>query len=267
MTTGLSRLSQGVFGFLRRRPPAPFAPRTPDRRRTYAVGDIHGHAELLDRLLDLIIEDAAPAFAAGLAVDLVFLGDYIDRGPDSRGVVERLCRGAPAGFSCRFLMGNHEAAMLDFLRDPAETAEWLDYGGVETLASYDVRTSIGIREAARCRAARDRLAENLPNHHRRFLENLELMVEIGDYVFVHAGIKPGRRLDRQRPDDLLWIREPFLSDPRRHEKFVVHGHTMTEEPEIKTNRIGIDTGAYVTGVLTALVLEGEWRCLIQARAR
>lgn len=267
MTAGLRRLSQSALSLFRRPASAPLTPRAPDGRRVYAVGDIHGHAALLDQLLAKITEDAAPARAAGLDVDLIFLGDYVDRGPDSRGVLERLCSGMPPGFSCRFLMGNHEAALLDFLRDPAAAAQWLDYGGVETLASYGVRASFGIREKARCRTARDCFVENLPERHRLFLENLELKIEIGDYVFVHAGIRPGRQLARQRPEDLLWMREPFLSDPRRHEKIVVHGHTMTEEPEVRSNRIGVDTGAYVTGVLTALVLQEDQQCLIQARAR
>ncbi|WP_431860977.1 metallophosphoesterase family protein [Azospirillum sp.] len=230
------------------------------------MGDIHGQRRALEELLDRIGEDAVHARAAGLTTEIVFLGDYIDRGDESCPVLERLCGTVLDGVSCRFLMGNHEAVLLDFLNQPAAAADWLDYGGVETLASYGVRASLGIRERARCEAVRDRFLENLPDHHRGFLDSLETMVVAGDYVFVHAGIRPGRRLDRQRASDLLWIREPFLSDRRPHEKVVVHGHTMVAEPEMRGNRIGIDTGAYATGVLTALVLEEDRQCLIQARA-
>lgn len=262
----LGLFGDGIWGFRRSPSPPAQPPRVPDGRRIYAVGDIHGHRVALEKLLQMIAEDAARGRAEGLAAEIVFLGDYVDRGAESRAVIDRLCGGALDGVACRFLMGNHEASLLDFIREPAATAEWLDYGGVETLASYGVRASFGIRERARCEALRDRFVDNLPDRHRTFFESLEPMVVLGDYVFVHAGIRPGRRLDRQRAEDLLWIREPFLSDPRTHEKVVVHGHTMVDEPELRQNRIGIDTGAYVTGVLTALVLQEDRQCLIQARA-
>lgn len=260
----LRRWKEGVFGLRRPMSPKPL-PRIPDGLRLYAVGDIHGHRRALDDLLDRIGEDAASARAAGLEVAVVFLGDYVDRGDDSRAVVERLCGTVLDGVSCHFLMGNHEAVLLDFLKQPASAADWLDYGGIETLASYGVRASAGIRERARCEDLRARFLEALPDHHRLFLDSLKPMAVFGDYAFVHAGIRPGRPVDRQKPGDLLWIREPFLSDARPHGKIIVHGHTMVDEPEFRPNRIGIDTGAYVTGVLTALVLEEDRQCLIQAR--
>ncbi|PWC53000.1 hypothetical protein TSO221_12175 [Azospirillum sp. TSO22-1] len=233
----------------------------------YAVGDVHGQRKELEALLARVEADAARMRADGLNTRIVFLGDYVDRGPDSRGVLDSLCALAKrsadgSGIACRFLLGNHEAAMLDFLKEPAANSQWLSFGGVETLGSYGVRASAGTTEPARCRALRDALDERLPDEHRRFLETLELMVAFGDYAFVHAGIRPGVALERQHPDDLLWIREPFLSSPRRHEKVIVHGHTVVERPEILDNRIGIDTGAYATGVLTAVALHGVERRIL-----
>ena len=244
-------------------------PRAPDGLCVYAVGDVHGMRRELERLLALIEADAARMQGeGGLEPLIVFLGDYVDRGPDSRGVLDRLCGlearcRAGAGIACRFLAGNHEAAMLDFLKEPAAGAEWLSYGGAETLASYGVRASVGTSDPARCRALRDALEERLPEEHRRFLEALEPMAVLGDYAFVHAGIRPGQPLERQRPQDLLWIREPFLSSARRHGKIIVHGHTVVDAPEFQPNRVAIDTGAYATGVLTALALYGENRRVVQ----
>lgn len=241
------------------------ASRIPKGLCVYAVGDVHGQCRELDRLLATIEADAARRRdESGAEPLVVFLGDYVDRGPDSRGVLDRLCDldarlDAGTGIACRFLTGNHEAAMLAFLDEPAANTEWLAYGGVETLGSYGVRASVGTTDAARCRALRDALAESLPDGHRRFLKELEPMVVLGDYAFVHAGIRPGLPLDRQCREDLLWIREPFLSSPRRHEKVIVHGHTVVERLEIRHNRIAVDTGAYATGVLTALVLDGTER--------
>ncbi|WP_247870601.1 metallophosphoesterase family protein [Azospirillum sp. TSO5] len=256
-----------LFGWRRASPRPVLPPRVPDGLRVYAVGDVHGELRLLNDMLGSITADAQQARESGLEPVVVFLGDYIDRGADSQGVLERLCGGAlPRGISWRFLMGNHEAVLLDFLRDPAGAADWLNYGGVETLASYGIRASAGIRERRRCLEVRDRFADVFPEHHRQFLEGLETSVTFGDYLFVHAGIRPGRPLDRQQASDLLWIREPFLSDSRFHGKIIVHGHTMTDEPDLLSNRIGVDTGAYVTGVLSALVLEGDRQCLIQAKA-
>lgn len=244
-------------------------PEVPAGLCVYAVGDVHGQRRELERLVALIAADAGHMRAqSGLEAQVVFLGDYVDRGPDSSGVLDVLCGlqarfGADTGIACRFLAGNHEAAMLDFLKEPAAGAPWLSYGGAETLASYGVRASVGTTDAARCRALRDALEERLPDEHRRFLNGLEPMAVLGDYAFVHAGIRPGQPLDRQRPQDLLWIREPFLSWRKRHEKVIVHGHTVVDDPEFLHNRIGIDTGAYATGILTALVLHGSVQRVVQ----
>lgn len=245
------------------RRPAAAPAQVPEGLCVYAVGDVHGEFRLLERLLAAIGAD--PLRPAGTEPLVVFLGDYIDRGPDSRGVLDLLSAGPLSGAACRFLLGNHEAALLDFLGNPAGGTDWLSHGGTETLGSYGLRASVGTANPARCRALRDQLAERLPDAHLRFLKALEPLAVLGDYAFVHAGIHPGRPLDRQHPDDLIWIREPFLSSDRRHEKVIVHGHTIVREPELRHNRIGVDTGAYATGVLSALALYGTCQRFLQVR--
>jgi len=237
-------------------------PAAPDGWCIYAVGDVHGERKCLELMLAAIAGDHRQRCDAGRERPvLVFLGDYIDRGPDSRGVLDTLSRlkaaaAAGSGPVCRFLCGNHEAAMRDFLADPVAGAEWLSYGGAETLGSYGIRASTGVFDPVRCRTLRDSLEERLPGAHRSFLDGLEPMVSLGDYVFVHAGVRPGVPLERQRVEDLQWIREPFLSSRRFHGKVVVHGHTPVDEPQILGNRIAIDTGAYATGTLAAISLIG-----------
>lgn len=247
----------------------PATPLAPDGICVYAVGDVHGQLRELELLIELIARDAARLREEeDVAPLLVFLGDYVDRGPNSRGVLDVLCELAArarngAGMACRFLVGNHEAAMLDFLRDPNAGAEWLEYGGAETLASYGVQAPVGATGAARRKALRDSLEERMPESHHSFLGALETLIVLGDYAFVHAGIRPSQPLSRQTAKDLLWIREPFLSSRKRHEKVVVHGHTVVDSPELLPNRIGIDTGAYATGILTAVALHGTARRFLQ----
>lgn len=234
----------------RRRPQYALPPGT----RVYAVGDIHGRADLLARLHALIRRDAA-ASAAERNV-LIHVGDYVDRGLQSRQVLEMLAGDAMPGFERVDLIGNHDAWMLRFLDDPAIAPAWLANGGLETLLSYGVgRAADAAPDERHARMSRD-LAAALPAAHLDFLRNLQRTHREGDYVFVHAGIRPGVALDDQEPDDLLWIREPFLDDDRDHGLVVVHGHTIAERPEVFDNRIGIDTGAFATGRLTCLVLEG-----------
>lgn len=224
----------------------------PDGCCVYAIGDIHGERRLLDRAREAIRADAA-----GQSAVVVFLGDYIDRGPDSRGVLDCLSEPDPLldGVTRRYLLGNHEQALLDFLDDPEATAAWLDFGGIETLISYGVPAH-GQPNPTRRRQWRDQLDTALPDRHRAFLSSLETMVTLGDYAFVHAGVRPGVAMDQQSRDDLLWIREPFLSSTRWHGRRVVHGHTVTLQPDVRDNRIGIDTGAYASGRLTVLAIEG-----------
>ena len=230
-------------------------PRVPSGTRVYAIGDIHGRSDLLDIVLTEIMADAAAARERGLQPVVVFLGDYVDRGPDSAGVVDRLCR-LPAGdIQWHFLEGNHESAMQAFLGKPEANGTWFDYGGVETLASYGVEIPPGRRGRITRSGIAVALATALPTAHQQFLDHLDLFVELGDYIFVHAGLRPGIAVEAQSRQDLLWIREPFLSAPAPRGKRVVHGHSITDEPEILPARIGIDTGAYASGRLTCLVLE------------
>lgn len=223
--------------------------------RVYAVGDIHGCLAELQALTEAIRADAV-GFEGD--VTIVFVGDFVDRGPDSAGVIEHLVSGELPGRHHRFLMGNHEEAMLEVLDGDAESLNgWLRYGGVQTLESYGIGRGevyrLGIDLAARMREA-------VPQAHVDFLRALEDQVRLGDYLFVHAGIRPGTPLHEQEQFDLRWIRHEFLEDDETdHGVMVVHGHTIASEPEVRTNRIGIDTGCFSSGRLTALVLEGTER--------
>jgi serine/threonine protein phosphatase 1 len=238
--------------------PFHFSPaRVPDGSRVYAVGDIHGRLDLLDRLLARMEEDAARAQAQRISV--VFLGDYVDRGPRSRGVIERLMQGPPgegalAGAHWTCLKGNHEDTMVRFLDEPLHDNGWCRYGGIETIRSYAGAIPQG--QEGDVAALQLLLARSLPPAHLRFLSRLPLTHTEGDYLFVHAGIRPGVPLEDQSPTDLMWIREGFLITETPLEKRVVHGHTPVPVPEIRPHRIGIDTRAYDSGTLTALVLEG-----------
>lgn len=238
------------------------APAVPDGRVVYAIGDIHGEIGKLDRLHAAIRADAE---ARGTDRKVtVYVGDYVDRGPDSAGVIDRLVADSLPGFERIFLMGNHEEFLLQFLSDPDTWGGWLMNGGEATLASYDVDLpSIGSfsEDASRLR---NEFTARLPDAHRRFLEELRLYHIEGDYLFVHAGIRPGQPIERQSWMDLLWIRDLFLRSDADHGFVVVHGHTPVEQPEIRPNRIDIDTGAVFGGKLTALVLEGAERRFIQA---
>lgn len=251
----LSRLTQ----LLKNSPVA--APALPAGLRLYVIGDVHGRLDLLDRLSAHIDADAAGAAGDVLTI---FLGDYIDRGKDSAGVIERLSGGDFPTPICA-LRGNHEEILLRFLEDESLLESWRKYGGLETLHSYGV----DVGEAMRGRgydAARASLLARLPEAHLHFLQKTRLWAAHGDYFFAHAGIRPERPLSAQTADDLLWIRDEFLRFPGKLEKIVVHGHTPVEAPDIQANRINIDTGAYLSSVLTALVLEGADRRFIQARA-
>ncbi len=230
----------------------------PDGQMVYGVGDIHGRPDLLDRLLDRIVQDAAAA-APDAARTLVYLGDYVDRGHDSKGVIDRLIAGPPDGFEQVCLLGNHEAWLLNFLDDARAGAGWLMNGGAATLASYGVAATYGARESGKLGAIRDAFIEALPPAHLAFYEDLALFWRAGGYVFVHAGVRPGVALADQDPDDLIWIRDDFLTSGADFGAVVVHGHTIQDMPEVRANRIGVDTGAYVTGRLTAVALDGARR--------
>lgn len=227
--------------------------RAPAQRRIYAVGDIHGRDDLLRALHGLIQGDVATA-APGVRPVVVYLGDYVDRGPGSLEVIDMLLNEPLKGFQRVHLMGNHERMMLDFLEGPPDPL-WLFNGGTATLLSYGV-AGMTLSTERELEYLRRSLAETLPSTHRGFLESLSLSHEEGDYLFVHAGVRPGRPLDRQEAQDLLWIRGPFLHSTADFGRRIVHGHTITQEPVVARNRIGIDTGAFFSGRLTCAVFEG-----------
>ena len=235
--------------------------RIPPGLRVYAVGDVHGRLDLLTALLERIEADAA-GMARGCRAHIVFLGDYIDRGSHSKSVIDFLIAWQRPRFETSFLRGNHEATLLQFLDDIAAGPSWLTYGGVNTLLSYGIRPPVDVPPRLRLSSVQQQLHETLPTAHFAFLRRLAFHVEIGSYLFVHAGIRPGVPLTQQRFDDLVWIREDFLSSTADHGRVVVHGHTISMKAESLPNRIGVDTGAYATGRLTAAVLEGEERRFI-----
>lgn len=229
-------------------------------QRLYAVGDVHGRTDLLARLMEKIAADAALYPAA--QKELVFLGDYVDRGVDTPGTLDYLLHRLPSDMKTVFLRGNHEEVMLRFLDGDLGQAEgWLQFGGAATLVSYGVNPyGKGVNRTFA--ALRDALLEKIPQEHRDFLAATRFDYAWGDYYFVHAGIRPHVPLTRQSEADRLWIRQDFLQSRADHGKIVVHGHSVTPQPDIQANRIGIDTGAYATGRLTCLVLDGAERKFI-----
>ena len=230
----------------------------PDGSLIYAVGDIHGQLHLLDNLLDQIVADSAQLSGFQNRV-LVFVGDYVDRGPDSAGVIERLISGLPEGFDAHCLMGNHEAMLLDILDDPTLLGRWLMNGAEATMASYGVEAPSMDAPVTKFVQCRDRFLAALPSSHLNFLKTLPLSITLGGYHFVHAGVRPGVPLDRQARNDALWIRDGFIDSGEEFGCVVVHGHTPGREPVERSNRIGIDTGAWAYGCLTALRLFGVER--------
>lgn len=246
-----------MFGrlFQRRSPTPQRQPATAPGERVYAIGDIHGRADLLARMHEQIRADTAVRQQVRVN-RIVYLGDYVDRGHQSRDVVEMLAAGPPAGFEAVCLKGNHEDAFVQFLEDPAIGPSWFAFGGSATALSYGVALPPEGGEPERFEAVRQALCQRVPQHHTDFLQRLPLSYRSGDYLFVHAGIRPGVPLDEQSPDDLMWIRDEFLRRRDDHGVIVVHGHSISGQPEVRNNRIGIDTGAYATNVLTCLVVEG-----------
>jgi serine/threonine protein phosphatase 1 len=230
--------------------------------RAYVVGDIHGRLDLLEALLAKIHSDLKQRPVAKTL--LVFVGDLIDRGPSSAQVIERLRTYQDPAIQPVFLLGNHEEVLLRILDgDTSLITSWLQFGGLQCLESYGVDvTEVG-------RQSPDELVEMIrnavPASHAEFVRSFVDSCRFGDYLFVHAGIRPGIELERQRQSDLRWIRDPFLLDDTDHGFIVVHGHTISGKVEERPNRIGIDTGAYRTGILTALVIEADKRWIIDTR--
>lgn len=242
---------------------ASFAP----GRVGYAVGDIHGRADLLDLMLDKLEQSAAADQREGGAPIVVFLGDYVDRGPESARVIDLLLSGRPRGFETRFLCGNHEQAMLSFMADPVRNLAWINYGGTETLDSYGVTPpALGGSTIDDWIDAAEALHAKMPTAHLDFFIGLERYVVIGDYVFVHAGVDTSRPLERQTDSALFWSRERFLNGRRPFSHRVVHGHTPAPQPFADERRVGIDTGAYASGILTAARIEGAEVSFLTAEA-
>lgn len=241
-------------------PASKLLPRGKAGCRAYAVGDIHGRLDLLDLLLADIERDIAARPRAKTYI--VFLGDLIDRGPDSAGVVERLRTYRHGDAKIVHLSGNHEEVLLEILAGKLGVLPaWLKFGGVECARSYGIDPE-ALRQADE-RSAIELVREKVPRAHREFLRGFADTFRFGDYLFVHAGIRPGVGLDEQERKDLRWIREPFLGDTKEHGFVVVHGHTIGTEIDERPNRIGIDTGAYQSGVLTAVAIENDRRWFLQ----
>ena len=226
--------------------------------RVYAIGDIHGRSDLLERQHALIEAD----FAANRVpkVHLIYLGDYIDRGPNSHAVLEILAQILAQGTSdiveITLLRGNHEELLLRFLGDDSVGPSWCELGGLQTLRSYGIDVGKVLAESG-YGGLSARFKEKLPAHHLRLLTRLKTFFAIGNYFFCHAGVRPGIPLELQNPRDLLWIREKFLDATEDFGKIIVHGHSPVDQPDFRNNRINIDTCAYATGRLTCLVLEGN----------
>jgi serine/threonine protein phosphatase 1 len=227
-------------------------PKLPAGSRVYAIGDVHGRADLLQETLAKI-DNHRDAYPIANTLEIM-LGDYVDRGPSSFDVIELLSKRVSRGTIC--LKGNHESFLLEFLKDPTILDAWQRCGGLETLVSYGLEPSLDLSSDDQESLAAS-LAKRLPAHHYNFLISLPTSFTLGDYFFVHAGVRPGVALSNQRAEDLLWIREEFLRYEGSFGKFVVHGHTPVSEPDIRNNRINLDTGAFASDNLTCAVFEGD----------
>jgi len=232
--------------------------RGPDGTVVCAIGDVHGRLDLLAEMHARISAEIMRLRPADWRI--VHLGDYVDRGPDSRGVIELLIRKSATDARNVSLAGNHDLGFLDFLADPEPDELFATNGGIQTALSYGVELDfadmIGFRRSAQA------LAAAVPQSHRRFLQSLEFSASFGDFFFCHAGIRPGVALDAQDPFDLTWIRGEFHNHHGLYPKVIVHGHTPVAEPEILANRVNIDTGAFASGRLTALVINGAEKRLL-----
>ncbi|WP_432284747.1 metallophosphoesterase family protein [Aminobacter sp. BA135] len=235
--------------------------RGPDGIRIYAIGDIHGHLDLLRDMHERIAGEIARDKPADWRI--VHLGDLVDRGPDSAGVIGFLMAAVERDPRNIVLAGNHDVGFLDFLTEPDPAGLFACHGGRDTARSYGV--DLHVDDASSLARGHRELAAAVPDGHQRFLRALPRSASFGDFFFCHAGIRPGVALDRQDPEDLIWIRNEFLRHPGLHPKVVVHGHTPQAEPEVLANRVNVDTGVFHSGVLTALVIDGAEKRLISLR--
>lgn len=231
----------------------------------YAIGDVHGRLDLFERLLDTIRQDAAQIDHRDGRPCVILLGDLIDRGPQSAGCMDRaMALSEEPWCDVESLKGNHEEAFELFLDDPDVGPNWMQHGGGATLSSYGVDM---VRDGGGhgWQGIQAAFVKRVPQSHRDYIKSMKLWVERGDYLFVHAGVRPGVPIERQSPTDLLWIRQEFLAAEVPYPgKVVVHGHTPMRQPDLRRWRIGIDTGAYASGILSAIRLRGFERTLIQA---
>ncbi len=235
-------------------------PRVPPKQLVFAIGDIHGCLKHLEDLQQKILAYAAnyPSYQK----TVIYLGDYIDRGPAAKGVIDNLLGNSLPGFDTIFIKGNHEQMLLDFIETAGLGQVWFDYtnGGRETIHSYDVTEPRFFTDLDQ---TQKQFIAAFPDAHLQFMRGLKMNHIIGDYYFVHAGVHPGKPLDQQLNEDMLWIREPFLSSHNDYGKIIVHGHTIVAHADIKNNRIAVDTGAFWSGVLTALALHDDKREFLQ----
>lgn len=236
-------------------------PHLPDNTRVYCIGDIHGCYALLKQLTARIDIDS---YGFTGRIIIIYLGDFIDRGEHSKQVIDFLISQQKNHIEYVYLRGNHEQTLLDFLdQDSSIARPWLTYGGIATLASYGVAVAKIPTKPADFEQLQQQLRAKLPASHYQFFSNTTLTYSLGNYFFVHAGVNPHYSLAKQIPEDLLQIREEFINAKKSFEKIIVHGHTISATPELLFNRIGIDTGAYMSGILTCLALEDSQQWLIQ----
>jgi serine/threonine protein phosphatase 1 len=241
-----------MLGFLRSRRTVE-SPQLPEGTRIYAFGDIHGRSDLLKEMFTVIDADIAKN-PVSRPIE-VFLGDYVDRGPDSAHTLDLLLERSLYSETV-FLKGNHEAFFLEVLHDPTKLEDWRQFGGLQTLMSYGIQPTFNPDTAEQSDLIRA-LNEVMPSDHLKFLQSLQPSFVCGDFFFVHAGVRPGIPLKEHQENDLLWIRNEFLDSNENFGKYIVHGHTPVREPDIRPNRINIDTGAYATGNLTLLRIQGS----------
>lgn len=248
----ISRLKQ-LFASPQPIETAPRVFKLPTDMRAYAVGDIHGKDKLLAKMLRMIEEDAKQNPAERIVE--IFLGDYIDRGIGSKEVIDLLMAPPPKGHTRVCLMGNHEEALLHFLEDPNILRDWANFGGYATLVSYGIPIPDSMLPG-KLAIVRDAFARNMPETHMQFFKNLKLTHELGDYLFVHAGVHPRNPLNEQKAEHLLWIRSPFLNHTDYFDQYIVHGHTPVAAPELHKNRANLDISAAPINSLCCLVMEG-----------
>jgi serine/threonine protein phosphatase 1 len=235
--------------------------RGPEGMLLYAIGDVHGRLDLLEAMHERIRADIAVREPADWRI--IHLGDYTDRGPFSKGVLDFLITAGERDGRIVSLMGNHDFGLLEFLAEPSPHDLFATNGGGETARSYGVE--LRFSPAPALMDGHAKLRDAVPEEHVAFLRSLPRSVTFGDFFFCHAGVRPGVKLERQDPRDLIWIRNEFLDHPGLYEKVIVHGHTPSDEPEVMANRINVDTGAFYSGVLTCAILDGTDKMLMEVR--